>query len=1188
MKRLMYTELLYDSCYFAFEGQWTYAENATAITPIGTLQQQAKRFFSSKTTPHLGTHVVVAAIMLDFYGGWTRPCDNKHGGYSAAAWGNVAWDGADYLADAVFDVCFPGYRGGAMNHDESYYLSPTPYGDSIDTLLSDALPSVMAAYHTLVVAHRMTAEPAESARKLHEYAMGGGQLVITASSVFDMGGVFAGVTIGACATVPPGAVFIVGSTSVAEPTALSLCEVASGPANMTVLAQRHGRTGSDAAVRVAFPGGGSVIILAHGNYAMSTHARTTDVFKCGIDEGPHADRQPFQLAQVARTLIDQALKKAALFDLGPDLTWVPKRISDTEYILGVSNNYLKEMALSINISTASSRPLGKITGVAELALDQSEKSAVGYMPHGFEHADLGKSTKTTIAGADMRIFKLTLAATTVPSSSVRPPDRFGLAVHSSNGIIDEDGSASKAKVLLRLSARISSIRTEIEKRPSFFNYFSGVMVDSDYFYTRSTRALEIENRWLQLQHVDIVCDFTRSTDLFPGLRLIDDIHPYYNESMEIIEDVLSKLPIVRSSHAMLTLHGAAELAPVGPCINGAGQESGANFTACFRQTLQMLTAKAAAAANVTLHLRHSSRNAHALGATLSAQVAFTASIDGSKRFKIAPSTGVAAPLEQGIVQLLLQTGKADLLLLSAPSAAAGSSPLMSPLAATPTAQQAALRAVVRAADAAGSLLVLDAGFARNGVDQQGEELTDVHFLRSMLGTGARIKTDDANTAVCANDAECYGGACHSNRCVCPPMWTGDHCERLSLAPARIDGGMQIHNESTWGGGLIQDTDSGLWQMYFAHFVGNCGLKSWTSNSEIRHAVASRIEGPYTKTVSSGAAGDEPVLGTFSHNPSVQRVGPASWLLGHIGCGNGTKTPIGTCTNGTTCNATVSTHWAQCQHPQVSTSLRGLGQHGLAAGSGGGCDNPHWTGFHHAKSPRGPWLPVVNPLLSGSCGLQVDGGPTAWHKPCITNPNLWPFYNGSLLIAYSTGCANCTTSAGHKHVGLAFAPAGLLSDGDGDEALTLEDLTPSEPIFPWASEDPTIFLDTTNGKEVWHILAHTDYHGVAEGGLWKHVAAHAVAEDPRGPWTVLPYPPYNRTIQWVGGETTDVETRERPQLIFSGGWGHGKRVPVALTNGVTPGNATMPGNDTAGFTGDWSYTHVQRIELVTAGGMSAIQ
>eukprot|EP01043_Picozoa_sp_COSAG02_P055275 COSAG02_NODE_6388_length_3604_cov_2.095292_3_plen_184_part_00 len=123
MKRLMYTQLLYDSCYFAFEGGWTYAQGGDGITPIGTMQQQAKKFFSSPSSPELGAHVSTTAIMLDFFGGWTRPCDSKHGGYAAVAWGNLAWDGADYLADAVFDMAFPGYRGGAMNHDESYYLS---------------------------------------------------------------------------------------------------------------------------------------------------------------------------------------------------------------------------------------------------------------------------------------------------------------------------------------------------------------------------------------------------------------------------------------------------------------------------------------------------------------------------------------------------------------------------------------------------------------------------------------------------------------------------------------------------------------------------------------------------------------------------------------------------------------------------------------------------------------------------------------------------------------------------------------------------------------------------------------------------------------------------------------------------------------------------------------------------------
>lgn len=444
------------------------------------------------------------------------------------------------------------------------------------------------------------------------------------------------------------------------------------------------------------------------------------------------------------------------------------------------------------------------------------------------------------------------------------------------------------------------------------------------------------------------------------------------------------------------------------------------------------------------------------------------------------------------------------------------------------------------------------------------------------------------TGACTDDSDCYGGECHhdtaASRCVCPAMWRGVHCELLSLAPAAVNGGLRLRNESTWGGGLVQDTDDPtVWHMYYAHFVDNCGLKTWTTNSEIRHAVANQIDGPYTPVAK------ELVLGTFAHNPSVQQDGPASWLLGHIGCGNGTKMPVETCSNGTTCN---QSGW--CHSP-------GESQIDAQRGQRGSCDNPHWTGFHHAPTPRGPWTQVRSKLLDeSSCGLLVDGGPDAWHSPCITNPSVWPFENGSALVAYSTGCENCSISAGHKHIGLALAPSGLL----GDEPL--QDLTPAVPIFPWASEDPTIFLDLTGGLNekdpYWHILAHTDFSGVAEEGLWQHVAAHAVALDPRGPWTVVPYPPYNRTISWSDGSSTEVFTRERPQLIFSGdqwdteesasatgsqgrresskGWHTTrKRIPVALTNGVTPGNASMPGRaSTVGFTGDWSYTHVQRIDL----------
>jgi hypothetical protein len=76
MKRLLYTQLAYDSAFFAFEGQWTYQTNSSAITPIGVLQQQA-RVFSVAHGGSLGVHVPTVAIMLDFSGGWTRPCDTQ-------------------------------------------------------------------------------------------------------------------------------------------------------------------------------------------------------------------------------------------------------------------------------------------------------------------------------------------------------------------------------------------------------------------------------------------------------------------------------------------------------------------------------------------------------------------------------------------------------------------------------------------------------------------------------------------------------------------------------------------------------------------------------------------------------------------------------------------------------------------------------------------------------------------------------------------------------------------------------------------------------------------------------------------------------------------------------------------------------------------------------------------------------
>ena len=114
----------------------------------------------------------------------------------------------------------------------------------------------------------------------------------------------------------------------------------------------------------------------------------------------------------------------------------------------------------------------------------------------------------------------------------------------------------------------------------------------------------------------------------------------------------------------------------------------------------------------------------------------------------------------------------------------------------------------------------------------------------------------------------------------------------------------------------------------------------------------------------------------------------------------------------------------------------------------------------------------------------------------------------------------------------------------------------------------IFISPETGT--FHLLAHTDASGGAEKPMvWPHVSAHAFALDPRGPWTVSSKPPYTTAIEWESGKATTVRTRERPQVIFMDG------KPRLLVNGVMPDVNSTPASP-HGFTGDYSYTHIQEI------------
>ncbi len=407
----------------------------------------------------------------------------------------------------------------------------------------------------------------------------------------------------------------------------------------------------------------------------------------------------------------------------------------------------------------------------------------------------------------------------------------------------------------------------------------------------------------------------------------------------------------------------------------------------------------------------------------------------------------------------------------------------------------------------------------------------------LLGVVAAVSAVDD----CSTDLDCFGGRCIQSSCECPPLWSGPRCQVLRLKPARTAAaGLRLPNVTTWGGSSLQDAN-GTWHLFAARMEANCGLESWfdrdkgTANSDIVHAEAPAPDGPYT--ISSV------VRGSFSHNPQPFVLPNGKIAISHIGCGDGTVPLLATCSNGTT-PATA----------EIGT---------FASSSRSNCNHPGWTGLLIGTDPNGPWTQTYDP--SGP-GLSVDGGMGAWHSSSgLTNPSLYPLdasskrdNNGTVLLAFSTGCENCPMNPGHKHVGLAL---GSLSPTGG----TFRDLTPSKPIFSWACEDPTVWIDPDTG--FFHIFGHRTGNGSSP---CDDVSAHAVAQDPDGPWRVAEVEPYSRDIEWDQGDVTHVQKRERPQIV----WNRDGE-PVALANGVQPGKTKTPFS--AGFTGDWSYTHVQLLD-----------
>lgn len=535
LKRLMYSQILYNSMLVGFDQGWFYRQREPAagatqdfteterLSPIGDLQRGAGRWIREVGQP--GALVTPVALMLDFFAGWTFP-RQLYTSNVYRVWGNVPYGPGDYLTDGVLDMLYPGYQNSSYFHDESGFLTPTPYGDGSDCLLSDAPGWLLARYPMLVVAGDLEGG-AEIHNKFETYVKQGGRLLITAGNLAKLGKGLAGVKVaGRLKHLQSGESVDVGKTRLLENSPFDLY-----PLSFPKGARLRAKTsGIPAALEIDY-GKGRITVLATP-FGIGTKEAAGLQAELGEDVKHEVDKQlakPYPLLKHVRQILDEAFRSIMLFEVGEGLSWITCRKGAGEYTLGVSNNAWRQQPLKL-VSHC-----GRIESLRELPLDQSEKGAVGYLPEGLKNVDLGVSSKNTIAGGDIRIFSVKMREENVEEiAHVAPPAR------------------PQGRAIVLREAR--SIKEEVLSRPSFFQHFDSVVVDWRYLHRRDKDDLKQENKWIKLQKLKLFVDLTSGINLYPCLRLLDNIKADYLFSLAVIEDVMGKMEILRSHDLVLSLH----------------------------------------------------------------------------------------------------------------------------------------------------------------------------------------------------------------------------------------------------------------------------------------------------------------------------------------------------------------------------------------------------------------------------------------------------------------------------------------------------------------------------------------------------------------------------------------------------------------------------------------------------------
>ena len=531
MKRLMYAHIMYNSACVGFENDF-FIGTSGVLSPIGMIQHAAKNWVEKFGS--VGTHIATIGLLLDFYTGWVPP-RHHYETIEDRVWDNLPYSEGDFFTDSLLQLIYPRYQDSGYFHNETGFSSATPYGDSMDVILTDAALWDMQKYDTLIIASAIQYTK-EVSSNLEKYIRSGGNVIVTANNFALFQDDFypflkVKLDLTSCESYSanePISLNLSGTFFLTEKYPMLVCD---SHYQGEVLPLAQTKDGKPLALFYQPSDSLGYVLIFTTPYGISSEVINKPTNNVDTPLYP-----AFPLLHHVQLFLDNFLARTSIVQMvNAELSHVTNYLQHNDYLVLVTNPKMAQQPLSFTGT------IGKVVKVTEHPLDQSEKDKVGYLPDGYEGTDLGISTDTTIAGVDTRLFTVTLDSDVVKIiDKVKPKPR-------PNGVV------------LHLRQISNSLMDEIHRRPTFFRHFDSVIVDYSYVMSKDNDYLMTEAKWASQQNLKVYIDASPAIDLFPKLRLINNSAIAFNKSYDDLKELISKLIIYQVTDLIISLHKAPEL-----------------------------------------------------------------------------------------------------------------------------------------------------------------------------------------------------------------------------------------------------------------------------------------------------------------------------------------------------------------------------------------------------------------------------------------------------------------------------------------------------------------------------------------------------------------------------------------------------------------------------------------------------